>query len=162
VGGPRLPRPAARGSTTPSFTAPQGTKTLAYELWEDLGFRAPQHVILPCGAGSTVLGCDLGFSELLSAGEISRLPRLWAAQPLRCSPIASAVLAVQVTIRVENAGARETIMFCFILISHIIQLTPKELSAEPKKQCQRRSASSGQKTKRGIEGEDPAAASIHI
>ncbi|MGH7043946.1 MAG: pyridoxal-phosphate dependent enzyme, partial [Acetobacteraceae bacterium] len=33
----------------------QGTKTLAYELWEDLGFRAPDNVIVPCGAGSNVL-----------------------------------------------------------------------------------------------------------
>ena len=28
-----------------------GTKTLAYELWEDLGFRAPDNIIIPCGAG---------------------------------------------------------------------------------------------------------------
>ena len=48
----------------------QGTKTLAYELWEDLGFRAPDNVIVPCGAGSNVLGCEIGFSELLRAGEI--------------------------------------------------------------------------------------------
>jgi threonine synthase len=30
----------------------QGTKTLAYELWEDLGFRAPDNVIIPTGAAS--------------------------------------------------------------------------------------------------------------
>ena len=47
-----------------------GTKTLAYELWEDLGFRAPDNIITPCGAGSNVLGCEIGFSELLRAGEI--------------------------------------------------------------------------------------------
>ena len=29
----------------------QGTKTLAYELWEDLGFRPPDNIITPCGAG---------------------------------------------------------------------------------------------------------------
>ncbi len=45
-----------------------GTKTLAYELWEDLGFRAPDNIITPCGAGSNVLGCEIGFSELLRAG----------------------------------------------------------------------------------------------
>ena len=33
----------------------QGTKTLAYELWEDLGFRAPDNVIVPTGAGGGVL-----------------------------------------------------------------------------------------------------------
>ncbi|MBK1657538.1 threonine synthase [Paracraurococcus ruber] len=66
----------------------QGTKTLAYELWEDLGFRAPDNVIVPCGAGSNVLGCSIGFSELLRAGQIDRLPRIFAAQPANCAPIA--------------------------------------------------------------------------
>ncbi|HYZ61914.1 MAG TPA: pyridoxal-phosphate dependent enzyme [Acetobacteraceae bacterium] len=70
----------------------QGTKTLAYELWEDLGFEAPDHVIIPCGAGSNVLGCQIGFSELWRAGMIEHLPRLWAAQPANCGPIAAAVL----------------------------------------------------------------------
>jgi threonine synthase len=70
-----------------------GTKTLAYELWEDLGFRAPDNVITPCGAGSNVLGCEIGFSELLRAGQIERIPRLFAAQPENCGPIAAAFLA---------------------------------------------------------------------
>lgn len=70
----------------------QGTKTLAYELWEDLGFRAPDNVIVPCGAGSNVLGCGIGFGELLRAGQIARLPRIFAAQPAHCAPIARAFL----------------------------------------------------------------------
>lgn len=70
-----------------------GTKTLAYELWEDLGFRAPDNVIVPCGAGSNVLGCEIGFSELLRAGEIDAMPRIFAAQPENCGPIAAAFLA---------------------------------------------------------------------
>jgi threonine synthase len=69
-----------------------GTKTLAYELWEDLGFRAPDNVIVPCGAGSNVLGCEIGFAELLRAGEIDRMPRIFAAQPRHCAPIAAAFL----------------------------------------------------------------------
>ena len=71
----------------------QGTKTLAYELWEDLGFRAPDNVITPCGAGSNVLGCAIGFAELLRAGEITELPRIFAVQPANCGPIAAALLA---------------------------------------------------------------------
>jgi threonine synthase len=66
----------------------QGTKTLAYELWEDLGFKAPDNVIVPCGAGSNVLGCGIGFAELQRAGQIARLPRIFAAQPEHCAPIA--------------------------------------------------------------------------
>jgi len=69
-----------------------GTKTLAYELWEDLGFSAPDNIIVPCGAGSNVLGCEIGFSELLRAGEITRMPRIFAAQPKNCAPIATAFL----------------------------------------------------------------------
>jgi threonine synthase len=70
----------------------QGTKTLAYELWEDLGFRAPDNVIVPCGAGSNVLGCGIGFGELLRAGQIGRMPRIFAAQPAHCGPVARAFL----------------------------------------------------------------------
>jgi threonine synthase len=65
----------------------QGTKTLAYELWEDLGFNAPDNVVIPTGAGSNIMGCDIGFSELLRRGEIARLPRLFAAQPMNCAPL---------------------------------------------------------------------------
>ena len=43
----------------------EGTKTLAYELWEQLGFRAPDNVVVPVGYGSNVLGCERGFAELL-------------------------------------------------------------------------------------------------
>jgi threonine synthase len=70
-----------------------GTKTLAYELWEDLDFRAPDNIIMPCGVGTNVLGCEIGFSELLRAGEIDTLPRLFAAQPANCAPIAASFLA---------------------------------------------------------------------
>lgn len=65
----------------------EGTKSLAYEIWEDLGFRAPDNVIVPVGAGSSLLGCAFGFRELLTAGQIGKLPRLFAAQPQNCSPI---------------------------------------------------------------------------
>ncbi len=65
----------------------QGTKTLGYELWEDLDFRPPDNIIIPTGAGSNVLGCDLAFRELMRVGEIDRLPRLFCAQPANCAPI---------------------------------------------------------------------------
>lgn len=71
----------------------QGTKTLAYELWEDLGFVAPDNVVIPAGAGSNVLGCHIGFKELLAAGQITKLPRIFVAQPLNCSPIDASFIA---------------------------------------------------------------------
>lgn len=82
----------------------QGTKTLAYELWEDLGFEAPDNVIIPAGAGSNVLGCHIGFKELLAAGQIRRLPRIFVAQPLNCSPIDASFTAGVETL-VERAVA---------------------------------------------------------
>ena len=71
----------------------QGTKLLAYEIWEDLGFRGPDAVVLPAGAGSLVLGFHLGFGELLRSGAISRRPRLLVAQPAHCSPLVAAFAA---------------------------------------------------------------------
>ena len=68
----------------------EGTKTLAYEIWEDLGFTAPDSIVLPVGAGTSLLGLSIGFDELKRAGQITKLPRLYAAQPLHCSPIDAA------------------------------------------------------------------------
>jgi threonine synthase len=71
----------------------EGTKTLAYELWEQLGFRAPDNVVVPVGYGANVLGCDRGFSELLRNREISRMPRLFGVQAANCAPYFAAFRA---------------------------------------------------------------------
>ena len=68
----------------------EGTKTLAYELWEQAGFRAPDNVVVPLGYGSNVLGTDRGFDELRRAGEIARRPRLFAVQAAAVAPLAAA------------------------------------------------------------------------
>ena len=65
----------------------QGTKSFAYEIWEDLNFSAPDNVVMSVGAGSALLGCYIGFKELMAAGQIAKMPRLFAAQPLNCSPV---------------------------------------------------------------------------
>jgi threonine synthase len=64
----------------------EGVKTLAYELWEQLGFRAPDNVVVPLGYGSNVLGCERGFAELLRSGEIATPPRLFGVQAANCAP----------------------------------------------------------------------------
>jgi len=64
----------------------EGTKTLAYELWEQLGFRAPDNVITPLGYGSNVLGLDRGFDELLRNREIMKRPRIFGVQAANCAP----------------------------------------------------------------------------
>jgi len=68
----------------------EGTKTLAYEIWEQSGFRAPDNLVVPLGYGSNVLGAERGFDELLRAGEIARRPRLFGVQAARCAPLAAA------------------------------------------------------------------------
>lgn len=59
----------------------QGTKTVAYEMWESLGFTAPDNVVMVSGGGSLALGCDIAFTELLEAGLIDHRPRLLIGQP---------------------------------------------------------------------------------
>ena len=65
----------------------EGTKTLAFELWEQLSFRAPAAVVAPCGNGANILGLYLGFRELRDAGEIEALPRLHAVQAANNAPV---------------------------------------------------------------------------
>jgi threonine synthase len=76
----------------------QGTKLLAYEIWEDLGFVAPDSVVVPAGAGSLVLGCFIGFSELVASGAVPKVPRILVAQPENCAPLAAAFAAGSATV----------------------------------------------------------------
>lgn len=71
----------------------EGTKTLAYELWEQLGFNAPDNVIVPLGYGSNVSGCAIGFGELLRNGEITKMPRIFGVQAANCAPYFNAFKA---------------------------------------------------------------------
>jgi threonine synthase len=68
----------------------EGTKTLAYELWEQLGWAVPDNILVPTGYGSNILGLERGFDELLRRGEIARLPRLFAVQAANCAAFAAA------------------------------------------------------------------------
>jgi threonine synthase len=68
----------------------EGTKTLAYELWEQLGFRVPDNILVPTGYGSNILGLERGFDELERNGEIDRRPRLFAVQAANCAAFAAA------------------------------------------------------------------------
>jgi threonine synthase len=68
----------------------EGTKTLAYELWEQLGFVVPDNVIVPTGYGSNILGLDRGFEELERNREIGAPPRLFAVQAANCAAFAAA------------------------------------------------------------------------
>ena len=71
----------------------QGTKTLGYEIWEDLDFTLPDNIVVPAGAGSNLLGCHLAFGELMRIGETDRMPRLFISQPENCAPVHAAFQA---------------------------------------------------------------------
>jgi len=68
----------------------EGTKTLAFELWEQLGFRSPDNILVPTGYGSNILGLKRGFDELERSGEITGRPRLFAVQAANCAAFAAA------------------------------------------------------------------------
>ena len=75
----------------PAFIA--GTATFAYEVFEQLGRRAPDVVVAPLGGGTLLLGAHLGFARLLAAGLIERVPRLVGVQSSACPPLARAFRA---------------------------------------------------------------------
>jgi threonine synthase len=69
-----------------------GTKTLAFEICEQLGWSAPDCVVLPVGNGTLVLGAFIGFSELRKADIIEDVPKIIAVQAANCAPLANAFL----------------------------------------------------------------------
>ncbi len=68
----------------------EGIKTLAFELVADLG-DAPDAVVVPTATGEVLAGIYKGFVELDRIGAIDDVPRLVAAQPEGCAPIATAL-----------------------------------------------------------------------
>lgn len=69
----------------PAFV--EGIKTVAYEIWEQMDFRAPDVFLCAAGNGSMVLGAYLGFRDLLDSGEIEKMPRIYGVQASSCNPI---------------------------------------------------------------------------
>jgi len=67
-----------------------GMKTVAFELWEQMGGLPPEGVVLPVGHGTLLLGLAMGFAELRAAGCIERPPRLYGIQAASCAPLAAA------------------------------------------------------------------------
>jgi threonine synthase len=68
----------------------EGTKTLAFEMWEQLGFRVPDNILVPSGYGSNILGLERGFDDLVRRAEITARPRLFAVQAANCAALAAA------------------------------------------------------------------------
>jgi threonine synthase len=69
----------------------EGSKTLAYEVAEQLGWQAPDHIVTPIASGSMLCKIHKGFGELQKLGLIDEKPtRISGAQAEGCSPVARA------------------------------------------------------------------------
>jgi threonine synthase len=70
----------------------EGSKTLAFETAEALGWQAPDHVVVPIASGSQLTKIDKGFRELWKVGLLDEEPhvRISGAQAEGCSPVATA------------------------------------------------------------------------
>jgi threonine synthase len=70
----------------------EGSKTLAFEVAEQLGWQAPDHVVVPVASGSQLTKIAKGFKELYEVGLLDSEPhvRISGAQAAGCSPVATA------------------------------------------------------------------------
>jgi threonine synthase len=69
----------------------EGSKTLAYEIAEQLGFELPDRVVVPVASGSLFTKIARGFEEWLEVGLVKgELPTMNGAQAAGCSPVATA------------------------------------------------------------------------
>jgi threonine synthase len=69
----------------------EGSKTLGYEIAEQLGWRLPDQVVVPIASGSLMTKIDKAFRELIKLGLVSEKPyKIFGAQATGCNPVAEA------------------------------------------------------------------------
>ncbi|NGO70871.1 threonine synthase, partial [Streptomyces boncukensis] len=73
----------------------EGSKTLAYEICEQLGWRLPDQIVIPVASGCQLVKIDKGLRELVRLGLVEDRPedrpvRIFAAQAEGCSPVSRA------------------------------------------------------------------------
>ncbi len=74
----------------------EGSKTLGYEIAEQLGWRIPDQVVVPVASGAQLTKIDKGFRELIKLGLVEDKPFvIFGAQATGCSPVAQAYRAGQ-------------------------------------------------------------------
>ncbi|MBI3320755.1 MAG: threonine synthase [Candidatus Omnitrophica bacterium] len=70
----------------------EGSKTYGYEIAEQLGWRAPQHIVIPAAGGSLITKIGKAFKELKLLGLLHEAhTKLYAAQAAGCSPIVNTI-----------------------------------------------------------------------
>ncbi|WP_432094033.1 threonine synthase [Streptomyces sp. bgisy100] len=70
---------------------PEGYKTVAYEIFTELG--VPQAVFVPTGYGELLFGIWKGFAELVRLGLADRTPRVYSCEPAAGGPLHAALRA---------------------------------------------------------------------
>src|SRR5262249_43725960 len=71
-----------------------GSKTVGYEIAEQLGWRLPDNVVVPMAGGSLITKIYKAFHELIELGWVAeKQVRFFGAQATGCSPISAAVKA---------------------------------------------------------------------
>ena len=69
----------------------EGSKTLGYEIAEQLGWRLPDQIVIPVASGSQLTKVDKAFHELIALGLVEDKPyRVFGAQATGCSPVSTA------------------------------------------------------------------------
>ncbi|MER7012593.1 threonine synthase [Saccharopolyspora sp. NPDC000359] len=69
----------------------EGSKTLAFEVAEQLGWRIPEQIVVPIASGSQLTKVHKGFNELSEVGLVEPSPvRIFGAQATGCSPVSTA------------------------------------------------------------------------
>jgi threonine synthase len=69
----------------------EGSKTLGYEVAEQLGWRLPEQVVVPIASGSQLTKVEKGFRELIELGLVQPSPyRVFGAQATGCAPVSAA------------------------------------------------------------------------
>ena len=72
----------------------EGSKTLAFEIAEQLSWRLPDQVVIPVASGSQLTKIDKGFRELIKLGLVEEKPyAIFGAQASGCAPVAQAFRA---------------------------------------------------------------------
>ena len=70
----------------------EGSKTYGYEIIEQLGWKAPKHIIVPCAGGSLITKIWKALKEFLNIGFIDKFDtKMYASQAAGCNPIVTAV-----------------------------------------------------------------------
>ena len=72
----------------------EGSKTIGYEIAEDLGWRLPRQIVVPVASGAQLVKIDKAFGELASLGLVPDADvRVYGAQASGCAPVAAAFAA---------------------------------------------------------------------